>query len=43
MQLIPRLKAYSEADEADFNWDYPPDKPEKTEEEIETYGRIRLG
>ena len=42
MQLIPRLKAYSEADEADFNWDYPPDKPEKTEE-IETYGGIRLG
>jgi hypothetical protein len=43
MQLLLRLTAYSEADEADFNWDYPPDRPEKTEEEIETYGLIRLG
>ena len=40
MQLIARLKAYSEADEADFNWDYPPDRAEKTEQKIETYEPI---
>ncbi|MBD1828696.1 hypothetical protein NDI47_08155 [Microcoleus vaginatus GB1-A2] len=43
IELIARLKADSEAYEADLHWDYPPDSPEKNEEEIETYEPIRLG
>ncbi len=36
---IHRLKAYSEAYETGLNWDYPPDSPETTKEEIEAYER----
>jgi len=34
---INRLKTYSAAYESALNWDYPPDSPEPTEEEIENY------
>ncbi|WP_449417925.1 hypothetical protein [Phormidium nigroviride] len=36
-ETINRLKAYSEAYQAGLNWDYPPDSPEPTKEEIESY------
>ena len=37
LTTLHRLKAYSEAYEADFNWDDPPESPEPTEAEIDTY------
>ena len=37
LATIHRLKTYSAAYESGINWDYPPNSPEPTEEEIENY------